>query len=339
MSPLTVGLISGAISFITGWLLCKSYFGASNGASVTLERHNNLLKAQRRRYRNRMRRLLGKLRRHEQTRGQIREKLRSLQQSLDLHGQSAEALEQELAESREKYDMTRRGLAQKSRRIAELEQANAALTAKCGLEHDRGTATEDELSLLVIERDELAARVTRLEAETRRMPALEASDAEHRASALRTELGTLRETLVEREKAAQRLTAQLEESRAQASDLHVKLVEWKKRVRPLMRQLHLQRDLIRRIRTESPRETVEQAPGTATHPPTDDDTPDDLKAIRGIGPALERRLRAHGISRFRQIAEMEESELIRIANDLAIAPAIPQRDHWIEQARELQKER
>ena len=63
---------------------------------------------------------------------------------------------------------------------------------------------------------------------------------------------------------------------------------------------------------------------------------DDLKAIRGIGPALEQRLNSYGIHRFHQIANMSEQELADIAKKLAISPAIVERDEWIQQAHALQ---
>ncbi len=60
---------------------------------------------------------------------------------------------------------------------------------------------------------------------------------------------------------------------------------------------------------------------------------DDLKRISGIGPHLEGRLKAHGITTFRQIAEWSESDLERIAKELGPFAHRIRRDRWVEQAR------
>lgn len=63
--------------------------------------------------------------------------------------------------------------------------------------------------------------------------------------------------------------------------------------------------------------------------------PDDLKRIKGIGPAIERTLHELGIVRLRQIAELGEYDIDRIANRLRGFRSRIYREDWIGQAREL----
>ncbi len=62
---------------------------------------------------------------------------------------------------------------------------------------------------------------------------------------------------------------------------------------------------------------------------------DDLKRIKGIGPAIEKTLNELGIFRFRQIADMSEYDIDRVASRLKGFRTRIYREDWIGQAREL----
>ena len=64
-------------------------------------------------------------------------------------------------------------------------------------------------------------------------------------------------------------------------------------------------------------------------------TPDDLKLIVGIGPAIERVLYRSGIATYRQIARLSEREIDAIERTLAEFPGRIRRDGWVAQARSL----
>lgn len=67
-----------------------------------------------------------------------------------------------------------------------------------------------------------------------------------------------------------------------------------------------------------------------------DNTPhDDLKQIKGVGPAIEKTLNELGIFRFEQIAEMSEYEIDRVAQRLKGFHSRIYREDWMGQAREL----
>lgn len=62
---------------------------------------------------------------------------------------------------------------------------------------------------------------------------------------------------------------------------------------------------------------------------------DDLKRIKGIGPAIEKTLNELGIFRLQQIAEMSEYDIDRVADRLRGFRSRIYRENWIGQAREL----
>jgi predicted flap endonuclease-1-like 5' DNA nuclease len=62
---------------------------------------------------------------------------------------------------------------------------------------------------------------------------------------------------------------------------------------------------------------------------------DNLKAIKGIGPAIEKTLNEMGIFSYRQIAEMSEYDIDRIAKRLKGFRSRIYREDWIGQARDL----
>jgi predicted flap endonuclease-1-like 5' DNA nuclease/uncharacterized protein YoxC len=66
---------------------------------------------------------------------------------------------------------------------------------------------------------------------------------------------------------------------------------------------------------------------------------DNLKLIKGVGPAIEKTLNEMGILRFSQIAEMSEYDIDRIANRLKGFRSRIHREDWMGQARELLLER
>lgn len=63
---------------------------------------------------------------------------------------------------------------------------------------------------------------------------------------------------------------------------------------------------------------------------------DDLKLIKGVGPAIEKTLNGLGIFRFNQIAEMSEYDIDRVAQRLKGFRSRIYREDWVGQARSLQ---
>lgn len=64
------------------------------------------------------------------------------------------------------------------------------------------------------------------------------------------------------------------------------------------------------------------------------DGADDLKKLSGVGPALEKKLHAAGVTSFAQIAAWGEAEIADFSEKLSFKGRI-EREGWVEQAKEL----
>ena len=168
-------------------------------------------------------------------------------------------------------------------------------------------------------------------------------DAKH-VESLYVEIVVLRENLDTRDERVGALEMEIRDNHVKTQELLTNLNAWKNRVSPLMKKLHEQRELIDDMQrskdseeTFEIQETVEPHGGEESGAESrSEDRPDDLKKIRGIGPALERRLNTTGVRRFKQIAEMSEQDLLDLAAKISISPAVAERGKWIQQARSLQ---
>ena len=63
---------------------------------------------------------------------------------------------------------------------------------------------------------------------------------------------------------------------------------------------------------------------------------DDLKLISGVGPVLEKKLNALGITQFAQVAAFTPEDIAKVDDALSFKGRI-ERDNWLEQAAELAK--
>ena len=70
--------------------------------------------------------------------------------------------------------------------------------------------------------------------------------------------------------------------------------------------------------------------------PKADAAGDDLKALSGVGPALEKKLHAAGVTSFAQIAAWTEADIADFDEKLSFKGRI-EREGWVEQAKELAK--
>ena len=74
---------------------------------------------------------------------------------------------------------------------------------------------------------------------------------------------------------------------------------------------------------------------TANHDDDEHSLRDDLKQIKGVGPAIEKTLNEMGIFRLQQIADMTEYDIDRVAERLKGFHSRIYRENWIGKAREL----
>lgn len=66
---------------------------------------------------------------------------------------------------------------------------------------------------------------------------------------------------------------------------------------------------------------------------------DELRAVRGIGPSMERKLRELGIVSYRQLAMLDGAELERVRAELTDFRGRIEREDWVGQARALYREK
>ncbi|MGV6853454.1 MAG: hypothetical protein ACWA5R_14915 [bacterium] len=64
------------------------------------------------------------------------------------------------------------------------------------------------------------------------------------------------------------------------------------------------------------------------------DSKDDLKKIKGIGPAIEKKLNALGLTQYQQIAKLKTEEIDKINAQLSFKGRI-EREEWVKQAKKL----
>lgn len=183
----------------------------------------------------------------------------------------------------------------------------------------RSVAEErDEATRAVIRQERTSvARIAELERELVRLRAAEINAAREARRAADAESG-LAAVVREKDESA----AAAGRARAEIETLHAEINDRDLRFRALLddrRQFVEQsQDQIARLREDMTRSRL--AGG------------DDLKRITGIGPHLERRLKQHGITTFRQIAQWSESDIERISKELGPFAHRIHRDRWVEQA-------
>ena len=61
---------------------------------------------------------------------------------------------------------------------------------------------------------------------------------------------------------------------------------------------------------------------------------DDIALIGGVGPKLKEKLEGYGITSLKQIADMDAAEVEKMNEELSLGGR-PERDEWVEQAKEL----
>lgn len=64
--------------------------------------------------------------------------------------------------------------------------------------------------------------------------------------------------------------------------------------------------------------------------------PDDLKLISGVGPVLEKKLNAFGVTQFGQVAAFKKADIVKLDDALSFKGRI-ERDEWVKQAKALAK--
>jgi predicted flap endonuclease-1-like 5' DNA nuclease len=316
------------LAFTAGWFVSKSSFSRraqANGLRVSRQQYEL-----------------------ERLRAQYRRRRKIMREAMRRERNSSDQLRQALAE-REGVIATERSMAADHQiraavseaRVAELDAEIESLRGDVRAAREKISATQAEHGLLRIEHGELIARTLRLRALTdaAAIGVISPQATPTATDTTRADAGALRQAVSERDATIHELTCKLQETSGRALELDTQLRTWKHRVAPLVLQLRIQRERNRKLREILKSDSAPPAPLPAASPPAPAGFPvDDLKQIRGIGRSIERKLHSQGIFRFRQLAELNATDLASLAAKLSIPSARPWRDRWIDQARVLSGE-
>ncbi len=84
----------------------------------------------------------------------------------------------------------------------------------------------------------------------------------------------------------------------------------------------------------APKKAAAPKAASKTEPKAAADIVDDLKLISGVGPALEKKLNALGITSLKQVADFTPEDVARVDEGLSFKGRID-RENWIQQAADL----
>lgn len=248
MTPIIVALVSFAVALVLGWVLSKAYFRAyTMGDLVSRKKHDKM----RERYRKRLLIMHKLVKRHEATQGQIKEMLKQIQAARDGRTDSPMGGEPTGAhDTQGQLSGLLNSIAKQDQELIDLQAQVEPMDQPLSSDMERVSDLESELHLIRIERDELFAKVMRLESEPKSASERAAadSDALEQADSLRAELGAVRAELSSRERQVQEVQRRLDDSDAERQELRAMLDSWKQRVNPLTQKLKQQRDVIRDLR-------------------------------------------------------------------------------------------
>jgi predicted flap endonuclease-1-like 5' DNA nuclease len=294
--------------------------------------------------------------------------------TLERQEEELTAARQHLAQRDGRVEELQRGIEQRQATIADLEQQlSTKSVAVKGLEAARN-ALKDNLAERDHARERETERVGNLESELERLRQ-DLANSDREVSGLRSQLQDLegltqqvteREALIRELEPARDRLEEAQRELAELSEQHRSVVGEKDgEIQRLRRRIEELEPLSGRV-TELERHVVELEPlaqqlterdreitrlrreyrgleRAAKRPPPkirEAPTPprsakDDLKQIKGIGPAIERLLNRLGYRTFRDIAGWGEEEIQRVTGHLGAFAGRVRRDRWVQQAKRL----
>jgi predicted flap endonuclease-1-like 5' DNA nuclease len=229
-------------------------------------------------------------------------------------------------------------IARLRRQVKELESVQRQLAAT---EAGR-LAAEQQARQVRDEREAIAARLERLleesRTERRNQEDRARGEAVQHAAALQEQeslISSLRQELEELESLRQELVnkqAQL----AQAEERRVMEVSEREEEIAALRRRLVEYRVAQGLMGKAARQPEAESEGPpAAKPGNGSGHPkDDLKKIHGIGPVIERVLNRMGMYTFLQIAQMDHTDIVRVADKLNTFPDRIVRDNWIEGAKQ-----
>ncbi len=280
---------------------------------------------------NRARELSDALKEAFERRDQLQRELKEIRSSLERAVTQREQLQSEVKSSEERDDSTRAALQEKDDKIfhlsRELENWQNRLPPLIERFRERDNEAKQLEEALVFARNhieelESAADVSETRIEPVDQDALgDELDASNDPTS-KTQTG-IEEAIDEADIAIETAEAQAEDAAADSEDIDETPDEEPE-------------DEPEDEREDEPEALAVSAEVTELHERESGGLRDNLRLIKGIGPAIEKTLNELGIFRYHQIAEMTEYDIDRVAQRLKGFSTRIYREDWIGQARELQ---
>lgn len=164
------------------------------------------------------------------------------------------------------------------------------------------------------------------------------SFSQHKANEISLERDRLQQQLLELESSVSSKQQNSLTSQAQLEQLETEAGTLRYRIRQLEFQNKEHEESYAKLKNEL--ETLQserkEKPAFTDHPfvrPVEPDEKDDLTAIKGIGPFIEKRLNMLGIYTFKQLSELTPELVDRVGNAIEFFPGRIERENWIGQAR------
>lgn len=160
---------------------------------------------------------------------------------------------------------------------------------------------------------------------------------------LRQTITAMREGLSTRENQLQDLKQRL----AQRNEKSVQRFQlWRARFSKAANQIRQQKLIISELREELKSRqpaaaTIVSSAETPTTPAVPPHTPvnpvncNELRALKGVGPAMQIKLNEQGIYNLQQVADLSMPELLQLGESLSLSPQRMQKTNWISQAQSL----
>jgi predicted flap endonuclease-1-like 5' DNA nuclease/cell division protein FtsB len=165
---------------------------------------------------------------------------------------------------------------------------------------------------------------------------------QHKANEISLERDRLRQKLEELELAISSKQQNSLTSQAQLEQLETETGTLRYRLRQLEFQNKEHEASYAKLKSEFESLQLErkEKPSLTDHPfvrPVEPDEKDNLTAIKGIGPFIEKRLNMIGIYTFKQLSELTPELIDRVGNAIEFFPGRIQRENWIGQAQNFAK--
>ncbi|MEO1319492.1 MAG: helix-hairpin-helix domain-containing protein [Pseudomonadota bacterium] len=161
-------------------------------------------------------------------------------------------------------------------------------------------------------------------------------DGRHRQHQAERRVATMREALDEQLAMRRKLEKRMNETQARMATEREERKKLSRQLRLVIQRTRNARETRDEVATLEP--VSAPAPEPAAKAASLDDSihshSEDLRLVRGIGPAMKRELAAHGIRTLSELAALDDTRIDKLDGALRF-PGRIRRDRWVEQARKL----